>query len=109
MLGRAEDTVRGAVFDDAALTHHRELVADLAGHAQVVGDEEHGEVEQCTIIMDRDTGRSKGFGFVVMPTRHNALEAIKAMNGIDLDGRKLNVNESKPKPREEGGRRHARR
>ena len=71
--------------------------------------EEHGEVEQCTIIMDRDTGRSKGFGFVVMPTRHNALEAIKAMNGIDLDGRKLNVNESKPKPREEGGRRHARR
>lgn len=71
--------------------------------------EEYGEVEQCTIIMDREHNRSKGFGFVVMPDRFHALEAIKAMNGIDLDGRKLNVNESKPRPREEGGRRHARR
>ena len=63
-----------------------------------------GQVESARIITDRDTGRSKGFGFVEMATEQEASEAIKRFNGKDLDGRALTVNEARPMaPREGGG------
>src|SRR6516165_5068548 len=64
--------------------------------------EPHGTVESAQIIMDRDTGRSKGFGFVEMKTEQEAQAAIAALNGQDSGGRSLTVNEAKP--RTEGGR-----
>ena len=63
---------------------------------------EHGAVEEVHIVMDRDTGRSRGFAFVTMPSDSEAQAAIEAVNGMDLDGRTLNVNEARPK-REGGG------
>jgi len=65
--------------------------------------EGHGTVESAQIIMDRDAGRSKGFGFVEMKTDQEAQAAIAALNGKDSDGRALTVNEARPKA--EGGRR----
>src|SRR5262245_62409965 len=64
--------------------------------------EAHGTVESAQVIMDRDTGRSKGFGFVEMKTDQEAQAAIAALNGQDIDGRALTVNEARP--RTEGGR-----
>src|SRR6201984_2363638 len=65
--------------------------------------EPHGTVESAQIIMDRDTGRSKGFGFVEMKTDQEAQAAIAALNGKESGGRSLTVNEAKPKT-EGGGR-----
>jgi RNA recognition motif-containing protein len=63
-----------------------------------------GQVESARIITDRDTGRSKGFGFVEMSTEQEASEAINKFNGKELDGRSLTVNEARPMaPREGGG------
>ena len=64
--------------------------------------EAHGTVQSAQIIIDRDTGRSKGFGFVEMSSDQEAQAAIAAMNGKDEGGRALTVNEAKP--RTEGGR-----
>jgi RNA recognition motif-containing protein len=61
----------------------------------------YGEVASARVVSDRMTGRSKGFGFVEMPDRTAAQAAIDALNGKELDGRTLRVNESQPKPREE--------
>jgi len=63
--------------------------------------EPHGSVESAQVIMDRDTGRSKGFGFVEMGSDQEAQAAIAALNGQDNGGRALTVNEAKP--RTEGG------
>jgi RNA recognition motif-containing protein len=57
----------------------------------------HGEVTSAKIIIDRETGRSKGFGFVDMPDKAAAERAIEAMNGQSLQGRDLRVNEARPK------------
>src|SRR5581483_7607194 len=62
----------------------------------------HGTVESAQVIIDRDTGRSKGFGFVEMQTEQEAQAAIAAMNGKEVNGRPLTVNEARPKT--EGGR-----
>ena len=59
--------------------------------------EAHGAVESATIIMDRATGRSKGFGFVEMSDDDQAKAAMEALNGSDLDGRAMNVNEARPR------------
>ena len=59
--------------------------------------EAHGAVEKVTIIMDRDTGRSRGFGFVEMTNASEADKAISALNGTDFGGRTLTINEAKPK------------
>jgi RNA recognition motif-containing protein len=63
----------------------------------------HGSVESAQVIMDRDTGRSKGFGFVEMKTDQEAQAAIAALNGKEMNGRALTVNEARPKT-EGGGR-----
>ena len=60
-----------------------------------------GEVTAVRVVTDRMTGRSKGFGFVTMPDAAQAQAAIDALNGHELDGRTVRVNESQPKPREE--------
>ena len=67
--------------------------------------ESHGVVDKVNIITDRDTGRSKGFGFVEMPDGTAAKAAIQGLNGKELDGRALTVNEAKPRePRREPSR-----
>ena len=66
--------------------------------------EEFGAVESATIITDRDTGRSRGFGFVEMPNDDEARAAIEALNGKELQGRALTVNEARPRePRGRSG------
>ena len=62
----------------------------------------YGQVASVRIIKDRDTGRSKGFGFVEMPSAEEAQAAINALNGTQLKGRPLTVNEARGRP--EGGR-----
>lgn len=59
--------------------------------------ETHGAVEKITLVTDRDTGRSRGFGFVEMADASAADKAIAALNGTDLGGRTLTINEAKPK------------
>ena len=66
--------------------------------------EAHGEVSSAQVIMDRETGRSRGFGFVEMASAQEAQEAIDALNGTDLAGRALNVNEARPKADRGGSR-----
>jgi len=58
---------------------------------------EFGVAENARIITDRDTSRSKGFGFIEMPNQAEAVEAIKQLDGKDVDGRNLKVNEAKPR------------
>ena len=58
---------------------------------------EHGEVKNASVINDRDTGRSRGFGFVEMATADAATAAIRALDGHNIDGRNLTVNEAKPR------------
>lgn len=64
---------------------------------------QYGEVDSVNVIMDRDTGRSKGFGFVEMGSEDAAKAAIDSLNGTELDGRTIKVSESKPQERRPGG------
>ncbi|HPQ41664.1 MAG TPA: RNA-binding protein [bacterium] len=66
---------------------------------------QYGTVSSVRIITDRDTGRSKGFGFLEMPEADEAAEAIENLNGFELDGRALKVNESQPRPPRSDNRR----
>ena len=61
------------------------------------------EINPVTIMTDRDTGRSRGFGFVEMANREDGDNAIAALNGAQVDGRTLNVNEARPKVERTGG------
>ena len=63
-----------------------------------------GTVESAKIIQDRDTGRSKGFGFVEMATDQEAADAITKFNGADYEGRPMTVSEARPQAPREGGR-----
>ena len=63
----------------------------------------HGTVESARVITDRMTGRSRGFGFVEMSSQAEAEEATKNLNGTDLEGRSLTVNEAKPQQERSGG------
>jgi RNA recognition motif-containing protein len=65
--------------------------------------EAHGQVDRVSIMTDRETGRSRGFGFVEMANAEEAERAIAALNGMQLGGRTLNVNEARPKPERSGG------
>ena len=70
--------------------------------------EPHGRIESATIATDRDTGRSRGFGFVSMPNDGEAEKAMAALNGKDLGGRALTVNEARPQTQRSGFRDGAR-
>jgi len=65
--------------------------------------EQFGEVSSASIINDRDTGQSKGFGFVEMPAQAEGEEAIKQLNGSEMGGRNIKVNEARPRPDRQGG------
>ncbi len=65
--------------------------------------ETYGTVERVSIMTDRDTGRSRGFAFVEMTSEAEADRAIAGLNGANLDGRALNVNEARPKTERKGG------
>ncbi len=69
--------------------------------------QEHGTVESAQVIVDRDTGRSKGFGFVEMRNDQEGQEAIQALNGQDFNGRPLTVNEARPRADRGGSRRES--
>lgn len=64
--------------------------------------EAYGQVERVSILTDRDTGRSRGFGFVEMPNGEEGDKAIAALNGSQMGGRTLNVNEARPKAERTG-------
>jgi RNA recognition motif-containing protein len=65
--------------------------------------ERYGTVDRVNVVTDRDTGRSRGFAFVEMSDSSQADQAIQSLNGADVDGRALNVNEARPKPQGGGG------
>jgi cold-inducible RNA-binding protein len=65
--------------------------------------EQYGAVERVSIVTDRDTGRAKGFGFVEMTGDAEAERAISSLNGQELDGRNLTINEARPKEDRGGG------
>ena len=65
--------------------------------------EAYGQVDRVSIMTDRDTGRSRGFGFVEMANAEDGEKAIAALNGSQLGGRTLNVNEARPKVERSGG------
>src|SRR5690348_12570148 len=65
--------------------------------------EQHGSVTSAQVVMDRDTGRSKGFGFVEMGSEQDAQSAINALNGQEVNGRALAVNEARPREDRGGG------
>lgn len=62
----------------------------------------YGPVDRVKLIMDRDTGRPRGFGFVDMPNTVDGQKAITGLNGTQLSGRSLNVNEARPRPQRSG-------
>jgi cold-inducible RNA-binding protein len=64
---------------------------------------QYGAVERVNIVTDRDTGQPRGFAFVEMTDRSAAETAISQLNGADLNGRAMNVNEARPKPQGGGG------
>jgi RNA recognition motif-containing protein len=64
---------------------------------------QYGAVQSAQVLMDRDTGRSKGFGFVEMKSDQEALEAIAGLNGAQFGGRSLTVNEARPREDRGGG------
>ena len=66
--------------------------------------EAHGQVDRVSIMTDRDTGRSRGFGFVEMTNAEDGDKAIAALNGTQVGGRTLNVNEARPKGESSGYR-----
>ncbi|MDP2754383.1 MAG: RNA-binding protein [Nitrospirota bacterium] len=66
--------------------------------------ESFGKVESATVVKDKFTGESRGFGFVEMPSLSEARSAINDMNGKDLKGRPVNVNEARPREERGGGR-----
>jgi len=83
------------------------LSHDLAEEELRAAFEEFGEVTSAKIITDRYSGVSRGFGFVEMPTKSEAQAALTGLNGKELKGRTLNVNEARPRTddRQGGGRR----
>lgn len=86
---------------------NRLYVGNLSFHATTdslrAAFAERGEVTDVHVVMDRETGRSRGFAFVTMGSDHEAQSAISSMNGALLDGRPLRVNEAEERPQRSGG------
>lgn len=61
---------------------------------------EHGSVQSCSLVMDKDTNSSKGFGFVEMPKAGEAKAAIKTLNGLEMDGNRIRVKKAETSPGE---------
>jgi RNA recognition motif-containing protein len=94
------------------MTHKGDIIMDIyVGNLPYEADDhkledlfaQHGTVTSARVIMDKFSGKSKGFGFVEMPDKTEADAAINATNEQDFMGRPLRVNESRPKPRGGGG------
>lgn len=83
------------------------LAYSVTDHSLQETFEAFGTVDSARVIQDRDSGRSKGFGFVEMPNNDEARAAIEALNGKEIDGRNITANEARPKP-EGGGNRGGR-
>jgi RNA recognition motif-containing protein len=79
------------------------LVWDCTADDLLALFQEHGAVARAQVITDRETGRSRGFGFVEMSDDAEAQKAIDALNGADFKGRPLTVNEAKPREERSGG------
>ncbi len=79
------------------------LMFDVSESALREAFEEFGQVTEVRLIMDKYSGKSKGFGFIEMPDKAEAEKAMSEMNGKEFMGRALNVNEAKPKPDRSGG------
>ena len=79
------------------------LVFDVSEDDLKEAFEQFGEITEVRLIMDKFSGKSKGFGFIEMPTKAEAEKAIEEMNGKEFKGRAINVNEDKPKT-DRGGR-----
>ncbi len=79
------------------------LVWDASADDLLALFQEHGKVTRAQVITDRETGRSRGFGFVEMENDGEAQKAIDALNGADFQGRPLTVNEAKPREDRGGG------
>ena len=73
-------------------------------HGLRMAFEQHGEISEAKVITDRETGRSRGFGFITFNEASDADNAIEQMNGTELDGRTLNVNEAQERSGGRGGR-----
>ncbi|OFV97188.1 MAG: RNA-binding protein [Acidobacteria bacterium RIFCSPLOWO2_02_FULL_61_28] len=69
--------------------------------------EPYGEINRVNVVTDRDTGRARGFAFVELANDAEAAKAITALNGKEVDGRALNVNEARPKPERSSGPRNS--
>ncbi len=67
--------------------------------------EQYGSVDRVNVVTDRDTGRARGFAFVEMSVGTEANQAINSLNGYELDGRSINVNEARPREERGGGNR----
>lgn len=94
------------MFSDASCNHHQFsfmniYVGNLPYNSEEASLEElfseYGQVDSVKIIVDRESGRSRGFGFVEMENDEEANEAIEAINGIDFEGRTLVVNKARPR------------
>ncbi len=59
--------------------------------------EAYGTIQSCDLVLDRETGKSKGFGFVEMPKQGDAKAAMKHLNGVEVDGNKIRVKKAEPK------------
>ncbi len=79
------------------------LSSDVTGDDLRQAFEAFGQVESASVITDKFSGESKGFGFVEMPSKDEATAAIAGMNGKDIKGRAVSVNEAKPKTDRGGG------
>ena len=79
------------------------LVFDVSEEDLKEAFEQFGEITEVRLIMDKFSGKSKGFGFIEMPSKEEAEKAIEEMNGKEFQGRAMNVNEAKPKT-DRGGR-----
>lgn len=83
-------------LDEKHFCRHLDFSATEASVRTLI--ERYGNVDRVNLVTDRDTGRPRGFAFVEMTDAAQADRAITELNGMDLDGRALNVNEARPKP-----------